>query len=136
VAKHYRTKSGAENTGLGGFSYGGVSALYTVIAKPRVFGKLLLESTPLWIGSHYELLRDAKSFKLWPASVYLGSGSNETDERAFNQEGEKNQKLLGAIIEQNSKDTRLKIVRESGATHGTAAWRQRLSAALQFLYAK
>ena len=136
LKQNYRIKSGPENTGIGGFSYGGVSALYTVIAKPGYFGKLMLESTPLWIGQHYELLEDAKKPFQWPGIVYVGAGTKETDEEAFNNEGKKNQELLISIIKKQSPDTKTKLVRAEGAEHGTDAWRKRLPEALKFLFEK
>jgi predicted alpha/beta superfamily hydrolase len=136
LKQNYRIKSGQQNSGIGGFSYGGVSALYTVIAKPGYFGKLMLESTPLWIGQKYELLQDAKNSQQWPALIYVGVGTKETDERAFNDEGKKNQELLISFIKKQSPDTKLKLVREEGAEHGPDAWRGRLHAALRFLFSK
>lgn len=136
LKQNYRIKSEPQNTGIGGFSYGGVSALYTVIAKPGYFGMLMLESTPLWIGQHYELLADAKKPIQWPGKVYIGAGTKETDEEAFNNEGKKNQELLVSIIKKQSPDTKIKLVREEGARHGSDAWRGRLSAALIFLFSK
>lgn len=136
LKQNYRIKSGPQNTGIGGFSYGGVSALYTVIAKPGYFGMLMLESTPLWIGQHYELIEDAKKPIQWPAKIYIGSGTKETDEAAFNNEGKKNQEFLVSIIKKQSPDTKIKLVREEGAQHGPDAWRGRLGAALTFLFSK
>lgn len=136
LKQNYRIKSGPQNTGIGGFSYGGVSALYTVIAKPGYFGMLMLQSTPLWIGQHYELIEDAKKPIQWPAKVYIGAGTKETDEEAFNNEGKKNQELLVSIIKRQSPDTKIKLVREEGAQHGPDAWRSRLPEALRFLFEK
>src|ERR1700676_2734880 len=44
VERNYRVVTGPENTGLGGSSLGALIALYTVMARPEVFGKLLIES--------------------------------------------------------------------------------------------
>ncbi len=136
LKQNYRIKSGPQDTGIGGFSYGGVSALYTVIAKPGYFGRLMLESTPLWIGQEYELLEDAKKPLQWPGKVHIGAGTKETDEEAFNNEGKKNQELLVSIIKKQSPDTKVKLVREEGAQHGPDAWRKRLPEALKFLFEK
>jgi predicted alpha/beta superfamily hydrolase len=130
----YRVLRGPSNTAIGGFSYGGVAALYTVIAEPGIFGKLLLESTPLWIGEDRQLLQDARQLKAWPASVYIGVGSAEAPDEAINAEGRKDIDSLLAIINRNSHETRVKYAIEPNATHGPAAWRRRLPAALQFLF--
>lgn len=135
INQHYRILSGPENTGIGGFSYGGVSALYTVITRPNVFGKLLLESTPLWIGPDGELMKDAAAAKTWPAVVYIESGTRESDDAVFNAEGKKNQQLLVSLIRARSPQTRVGLHRQQGATHNSVAWRSRLPKALQFLFA-
>ena len=79
INRRYRTLTGKSNTAIGGFSYGGVSALYTILSRPGIFGKVLLESTPLWIGLNQELLKDAENANEWPEVVYIGKGTNETD---------------------------------------------------------
>ncbi len=134
INRRYRTLTGSSNTSIGGFSYGGVSALYTAIQKPGTFGKLLLESTPLWIGLKNELLEDAKNAEQWPESVYVGKGTKETDEEAFNQEGIKRLELLKNIITEKSPHTRLQITIQPGAIHSSQVWRSRLADALRFLF--
>ncbi|MGH2670003.1 MAG: alpha/beta hydrolase, partial [bacterium] len=47
VNVRYRTLRGAEHTGLGGSSYGGLASLFAVIARSGVFGRLLVESPSL-----------------------------------------------------------------------------------------
>lgn len=134
VKQHYRVKTGPRNTGLGGFSYGGVAALYTAIASPGVFGKLLLESTPLWIGPNQEILEVARRAKRWPGSVYIGSGTNETSDEAVRKEGRKDEDTLIGIIQHNSPETAVKSVVGEGGTHEPSAWNRRLPVALQFLF--
>ena len=96
---------------------------------------LLLESTPLWIGPERQLLEDARRAARWPAAVYLGVGTKETADETVNKVGLSDMKLLGSFIRQKSPATALKIVVEPGAKHEPAAWRGRLPAALQFLFA-
>ncbi len=134
IAKHYRVKSGAEDTAIGGFSYGGVAALYTAMRHPEHFGKLLLESTPLWIGTKKELLGVARQTKRWPARIYIGSGTQESPEAAIKAEGRREQELLCAIIRQQAPQTILRVFTEEGGKHEPAAWRGRLAAALQSLF--
>lgn len=135
IQQHYRIKTGPENTGLGGFSYGGVAALHTAMSRPGIFGKLLLESTPLWIGTDQQLLQDAVSTRLWPMAVYLGVGTKETDDEVINLAGKRNIELLRAAIVKHSPKSRLRIFWEDGATHEPASWRRRLPLALKFLWA-
>jgi len=134
IKQNFRIRTGPENTGIGGFSYGGVAALYAVISRPNTFGQLLLESTPLWIGVRNQLLKDASAATAWPALVCIESGTQETNENAFNVEGKKNQRLLIAAIQSKSPKTKIRYFRQPGGTHDTSAWRERLPLALQFLF--
>lgn len=130
----YRTLTGPQNTGLGGYSYGGVAALYTAMTKPGVIGRLLLESTPLWVGPDNQLLKETQKIKQWPHAVYIGLGSKEGPDEAINKESQKNQQALGAAITATSPQTRLKLVLEEGAGHRPPAWHRRLPEALSFLW--
>jgi predicted alpha/beta superfamily hydrolase len=136
INERYRTLTGPTNTGLGGSSYGGVAALYTAIKNPGVFGKLMLESTPLWIGGENQLLNDATSAKQWPQTIYLGSGTAETDDQAFLIEGDKDRTILSSAIKKASPSTNLKTVLEPGGKHEPAAWRRRLPEAHRLLWGR
>ncbi len=124
IQRHYRIKTGRSNTVLAGCSYGGVSALYTVIRKPGVFGGLLLESAPLWIGTDRQLLKDAQKTGRWPASVYIGLGTKETDEDIRAEGRADTEELLGTI-RSNSPKARLKFVVEEGGVNDASSWGRR-----------
>src|SRR5579863_10781597 len=70
VERNYRVATGPENTGLGGSSLGALIALYTVIARPGVVGRLLLESPSLW-ASGRQLIRESRSVRIWPERIFL-----------------------------------------------------------------
>src|SRR5262249_40421388 len=76
VSKRYRLQPGRDNCGIGGASYGGLAALYTVLHNPDVFGKLLLESTPLFMADNAVLTDSTRSHQ-WPGRVYIGIGTRE-----------------------------------------------------------
>jgi predicted alpha/beta superfamily hydrolase len=136
IQQRYRIKTGPSNTVLGGFSYGGVGALYTVISKPGTFGGLLLESTPLWVGPDRQLLTDAEHTRVWPQAVYVGLGTKETDQEDVGREGKQDEERLLAIIRKNSPKTRLKSVLEEGGIHDASSWGRRLPVALEFLFGR
>src|SRR5262249_41412902 len=50
IGRNYRVATGAENTGLGGSSLGGLIALYTTMVRPGMVGRLLIESPSLFMG--------------------------------------------------------------------------------------
>jgi predicted alpha/beta superfamily hydrolase len=136
VEKHYRVSHGAMNTGLGGSSYGGDIALYIALTHPGIFGHVLVESPPLWIGDG-QLLKDAEKAKVLPARMVLAVGSSEApygdDQRSA--EVVKDAQDLGAILRKKGMGpARLKVVVEEGAQHNEAAWSKRLPDAMLFLY--
>jgi predicted alpha/beta superfamily hydrolase len=138
VEKHYRVARGALNTGLGGSSYGGDIALYVALEHPGIFGHLLVESPPLWIGDG-QLLKDAEKAKLLPQKMYVGIGTGEKPygDSQRNAEAVKEVQELWAILRKKGMGpTRLKVVIDDGAQHNEAAWSRRLPEALLFLYGK
>lgn len=135
IDSNYRTLRGHANTGVGGSSYGGVAALYALMARPATFGYGIIESPILWVGMG-QLVRDTAPFCASPRKVFMAFGGKEMD----------NALMQAAIIklvhdvEANMKaagynDTNLKVVIDPEANHNEAAWAKRLPDALKFLYA-
>jgi predicted alpha/beta superfamily hydrolase len=136
IEKHYPVAKGPEHTGLGGSSLGGLIALYTQLAAPGVFGRLLIESPSLWVANR-KILEECRSFRDWPYRIYLGMGTREVgntakDERASNDVRELESVLRAAGLGK----ARLKVRIEEGAGHNEAAWGARFPEALEFLYGK
>ena len=130
----YRTKLGPENTGLGGSSYGGLIALHTVVIRPGVFGRLLLESPSIYVSDN-QPLKDSQRCRQWPARVYLGIGTSETNREDWSAEAVANIRQLERILQEAGLgNDRLLVVVAAGAQHGEAAWAARLPTALEFLY--
>jgi predicted alpha/beta superfamily hydrolase len=135
VESRFRIRTDAAHTGIGGSSYGGAIAVYTVIARPGHYGLLLVESPSLYIGGH-ALLHAADTNRLWPDRVYIGAGTSEgatADARtAMVADG----KALADLITNHAPQTRLCYWVVPGAEHGEPAWRARLPAALAFVLGK
>src|SRR5208282_1616294 len=74
----YPVSKGAENTGLGGSSLGGLITLYSQLAAPGVFGRLLVESPSLFVANR-KILEESRQFRDWPARMYLGMGTREAE---------------------------------------------------------
>jgi predicted alpha/beta superfamily hydrolase len=125
VDRAYRTDRNPERSGIGGSSYGAGIALYTVLAKPDKFGRLLLESPSLYAHDDY-LLKLARSGKRFPARIFIGVGTV--------QEPDDDVKKLQRILEQRALGSRLKVIVQPGAAHDTQAWSARFPQALSFLY--
>lgn len=134
MLREYPIAAGPSHTSFGGSSYGAVAALHTMIVKPGVFGRLLLESPSLYVGSEY-LLRRARSVSRWPLRVYLGVGTAETSRQDRNEETVENVRKLEVMLRRSGLGPRrLRVSVEPGGTHSEGAWARRLPDALEFLY--
>ncbi len=136
VSQHYRIAEGGHNTGLGGSSFGAVISLYTVMARPGVFGRLLLESPSLFVTNR-RLIKDSHRVKLWPERIYLAVGTQEagSDQRK-NQSVVNDVKRLEDVLRQAGLGPdRLQVEIEEGGRHSEADWARRFPRALQFLFA-
>jgi predicted alpha/beta superfamily hydrolase len=136
LERRYRIATGAANTGIGGSSYGAVASLYAALEHPAVFGHVLIESPPLWVGDG-QLLKDAEKAKLLPQKMYIGVGTAESEDLKSSGEEVKNVQDLEKILRAKGMgETRLKVVVEEHATHNEGAWARRLATAMLFLYGR
>jgi len=133
VLARYRVKVGAEHTMLGGASLGGLAALYAAIQHPGVFGGLMLESTPTFMAES-RILQEAHLVESWPARVYLGIGTKETENVELNRGAIPRCKELAMVITRKSPSTRVDVFVGEGDAHNARAWARRFPHALQFLF--
>jgi predicted alpha/beta superfamily hydrolase len=134
IEERYSVLRGPENTGLGGSSLGGLITLYTQLAAPGVFGRLLIESPSLFVANR-KILRESRRSRGWPARMYLGMGTRETGNAENDAKIVDDVRELEAILRAAGLDEkRLKVRIEEGATHNEAAWAARFPEALEFLY--
>ena len=134
VQRTYRAATGAENTGLGGSSLGGLIALYTAIARPGVIGRLLIESPSLW-ASNRLAIRESRTVRIWPEKIFLAAGTSETGSAERSRTVVDDVRELGAIIRRAVlSESRLRMVIKDGAGHNESAWGERFPEALQFLF--
>jgi predicted alpha/beta superfamily hydrolase len=134
VDGRYRTLTGHDSTGIGGSSYGGVAALYALLARPGRFGYGLIESPSLHVGMG-QLVRDTRPLVALPRRVFIGFGGSES------QSPEVNAKLVGLVrlVESNFREAgydeaSLRVVVDPEARHDEDAWAARLPGALEFLF--
>jgi predicted alpha/beta superfamily hydrolase len=132
--QRYRIARGPENTGLGGSSLGAVISLYTVMSRPAIFGRLLLESPSLYV-SNRQLLKSSRAFRQWPARIFMAVGTREAgnDDRD-RQVVEDVRALEGALRRAGLRDDRLLAKIDEGATHNEREWARRFPEALAFLF--
>jgi predicted alpha/beta superfamily hydrolase len=134
IEERYSVLRGPENTGLGGSSLGGLITLYTQLAAPEVFGRLLIESPSLFVANR-KILQESRRSRSWPARMYLGIGTRETGNAEKDAKIVDDVRKLEVILRAAGLDEkRLKVRIEEGATHNEAAWAARFPDALEFLY--
>jgi enterochelin esterase-like enzyme len=136
VQERYCIARGPENTGLGGSSLGALISLYTVIERPGVFGRLLLESPSLFI-SHRRILKYSRRCRQWPEEVFLAIGTREAGREDKDKRVVGDVRLLERILQSEGlDDRRLRVKIDEGATHNEGEWAKRFPEALSFLFGK
>ncbi len=134
IEERYSVLKGPENTGLGGSSLAGLITVYTQLAAPGVFGRLLIESPSLFVANR-RILEESRGFHNWPARMYLGIGTREAGNAEKDAKIVDDLRELEAILRQAGLDeNRLKVRIDEGATHNESAWAARFPEALEFLY--
>lgn len=134
IERHYRVASGPQNTGLGGSSLGALIALYTVLVKPGIVGRLLLESPSLWAANR-QIIRLSRSVRRWPQRVLLATGTAEGGQLDRDRSMVDDVQQLAAIMRRNGLDDhRLRLLLDDRATHHESAWARRFPQALEFLF--
>jgi predicted alpha/beta superfamily hydrolase len=130
----YRIGRGPENTGLGGSSLGAIISLYTVMDRPGIFGRLLLESPSLFICNR-QLLKHSLAVRQWPERIFLAIGSRESGREERDQEiVDDVRELEGILGRAKLGEDRLLVKIDEGASHSEGDWARRFPEALKFLF--
>jgi predicted alpha/beta superfamily hydrolase len=132
--QRYRIARGPENTGLGGSSLGAISSLYTVMTRPGIFGRLLLESPSLFV-SNRQLLKSSRAFRQWPDKIFMAIGTREGGSEGRDQQVVKDVRELEHVLRRAGlREDRLLVRIDEGATHNETEWAKRFPEALAFLF--
>src|SRR5947199_605659 len=128
IDRKYRTKPGAEFTGLGGSSLGGLVTLAIGILYPRAFSRLIVMSPSIWwydftIYRLVDSFEQIQSLKNWIDTVISIPGCEQARELR-DRLSEKGWKLFDD----------LQYMEAKGADHSEAAWAARVDPALRFLF--
>jgi predicted alpha/beta superfamily hydrolase len=128
IDRKYRTNPGAEFTGLGGSSLGGLATLAIGILCSQVFGRLLVMSPSIW-WDNFAIYRLVGSIQQKPPlKIWLDTGTAEPG-------WEQARELLNRLVEKGLKLQKdLQYMEAQGAGHSEAAWAARVEPALRFLF--
>ncbi len=134
IVDRFRIASGPQNTGLGGSSLGGLITLFTILDRPGIFGRVLIESPSLFLA-HRRILRYSRYFRQWPDRICLGMGTRESGRDEKDRQFVDDVRELERILRHAGLgDDRLRVNIEEGASHNEAAWGSRFPEALTFLF--
>jgi predicted alpha/beta superfamily hydrolase len=100
------------------------------MARPGVFGRVLLESPSVGVGNGV-LLERARTVSAWPERMVLGVG---TGEGRGGRGSDAFQTLADLLRAAGLGDDRLKVVVQEGGRHNEASWASRFPDALGFLF--
>ncbi|HEU0273448.1 MAG TPA: alpha/beta hydrolase-fold protein [Candidatus Udaeobacter sp.] len=128
IDRRYRTNPGAEFTGLGGSSLGGLATLAIGIWYPNVFSRLMVMSPSIW-WDNFAIYRLVDSIRQKPSlKIWLDTGTAEPG-------WEQARELINRLVEKGWKLPQdLEYMEASGADHTEAAWAARVEPALRFLF--
>src|SRR4051812_13615228 len=130
IDRNYRTLNGAENTGLGGSSLGGLVTLHLGLKYPKIFGKLAILSPSVWWDNKV-ILREIEQLPQKPdLRIWLDMGTGEGGMAL--EDTEKLRDAMGAKGWRVGDD--LAYLEIPGATHSESSWAERVGPFLQFLF--
>jgi len=101
--------------------------------RSGVVGKLLLESTPLFIND-FQILKYARSATGLPERISVDVGTKETPDDEINQRVGENARILAAAMREGEPKVSARVVIMKNAEQNSEAWKARLPDALTFLY--
>ncbi len=130
VDARYRTRTGREDTGIAGSSFGGIVSLYVGLRHADVFGNIAALSPSVWVDDRHivrfvDALPGRPGTRIWIDIGTREGGGAVTDARA----------LRDALVREGWREgVDLRYVEAAGAVHDEVAWAKRLPAVLEFLF--
>ncbi len=134
----YRTLPGADHTGVGGSSMGGLISLHLCKWYPTVFGKCAAMSPSLW-WDRENFLRNVKVSPGWLDScrVWLDVGEHESWSRIGSAATMRRTRRLAELFARFglSAGERFRYTEVPGGGHNETSWGARFDQVLRFLFA-
>jgi predicted alpha/beta superfamily hydrolase len=130
VESKYRVSRLAKDRGIGGSSMGGLISLYSGLAFPYIFGKMMIFSPSLWLSPM--IYFDAEKYKPeLEARVYLFAGGKESKFQLPNIK--RLSKIIQPLLE-NSDQAYFHRSIDKEANHGEFYWSIEFPKAIKWLY--
>lgn len=133
----YRTLQDADNTGICGYSTGGLNSVYAIMAYPDVFHRAIIMSAAvrIWIDKLEQILQEGSYHHI--KKIYIDTGTNE-----FGRMTTKEEFLEGAATmysyfkKAGLKEDVLKYNVYTDAIHNQREWRIRFPDAVRWLFSE
>ena len=142
IETSYRASANPTDRGIGGSSAGALAAIYAVISRPGVFGRLLVESPSIYVDDA-RILKEASPVTQWPERIFLGAGTNESSQPNCDPRSTAASELVADIRRFESilhmasvASQRIRVTVTPCGEHNEAAWAARFPDALLFLYGR
>jgi enterochelin esterase-like enzyme len=128
----YRLRTGANDTGIGGSSLGGLVSLWMGLRYAKIFGKLAVLSPSVWWNHRYIVgyLNDVAPVLARRPRIWLDVGDQEGRRTLGDAE------LLNRRMQAHGwrEGVDLHFEEVAGGTHDEAAWAKRVRPMLRFLF--
>ncbi len=137
INKSYRTKTGPDNTGLCGSSFGGIVTMHLGLMHPEVFGKLGVVSPSVWWDNRVILKEVAKIERKSKQRIWIDIGSSEGGKNEKqNREAVKDASdLFDELVKKGWRSGKeITFFVDKGAQHNEDAWAHRMPLILEFLF--
>ena len=130
IDSEYRTLPGANDTGLGGSSLGGLLALHLALAHPGVFTRIAALSPSIWWDDRV-IVRAVEALPArLPLRIWLDAGTSEGAETLANARA-----LRDALIAHGWRlGEDLSYLEAAGGEHNEQSWAARVAPMLEFLF--
>jgi predicted alpha/beta superfamily hydrolase len=126
----YRTRTGREDTAIGGSSLGALASLWVGLSHADTFGAIAALSPSVWWDDGY-ILRFIESLPEKPKTrIWTDVGTEEAGHAVADA-----RRLRDALVARGWREgVDLRYVEDEGARHDESAWAKRLPEVLEFLY--
>ncbi len=136
IDTRYRTKKGANHTGLGGSSLGGLVSLYLGLKYPQVYGRLAVVSPSVWFAGK-QIVKYVEAVKTKPkVKIWIDMGTKEGGDVDDASGAVLDARLLrDRLVKKGWKPGKdLDYLEAKDAEHNETAWAARVDSILTFLF--
>jgi predicted alpha/beta superfamily hydrolase len=136
IDSHYRTRTDANHTGLGGSSLGGLVSLYLALKYPMVFGRVAVVSPSVWFANK-QIVHYVEDLPRKPrVHIWMDIGTKEGPNADEAKQTVNDARLLKeTLLKKGWRLGRdLNYFEAEGAEHNEDAWAARVESILTFLF--